>query len=287
MSWHYLPEQAAGSSGDCCTGGEPLPPLKSKTTHAEFYCNGRLTESYLDSLSGMMSAPSTESPGEERLTLSQEDFHARTSAQQGRAQASTENDPDCGQRWHGLSVRYDRDSSSWKTHRCLWEEALPWSSVTLPAWGMMRDGECWELIPSARPTSETGSGFWPTPTWRDWRSGKASQETMERNARPLNDVVCGGGIETRRMWPTPNKMDACKFKIEETPEEWERQRAKHALKGVNKQKPLGVATKERGGSGHLNPDWVEWLMGWSPGWTDLKPLAMDRFRRWLRLHGLC
>lgn len=29
--------------------------------------------------------------------------------------------------------------------------------------------------------------------------------------------------------------------------------------------------------GKLNPDWVEWLMGWPIGWTDLKPLGTDRF----------
>jgi len=30
--------------------------------------------------------------------------------------------------------------------------------------------------------------------------------------------------------------------------------------------------------GQLNPPWVEWLMGWPIGWTDLKPLATDKFR---------
>jgi len=29
--------------------------------------------------------------------------------------------------------------------------------------------------------------------------------------------------------------------------------------------------------GPLNPEWVEWLMGWPLGWTDLKPLATDKF----------
>lgn len=28
--------------------------------------------------------------------------------------------------------------------------------------------------------------------------------------------------------------------------------------------------------GQLNPTWVEWLMGWPLGWTDLKPLATDK-----------
>jgi len=39
------------------------------------------------------------------------------------------------------------------------------------------------------------------------------------------------------------------------------------------------------GGGRLNPNWVEWLMGWIIGWTDLNPLEMDRFQQWLLLHG--
>ena len=30
----------------------------------------------------------------------------------------------------------------------------------------------------------------------------------------------------------------------------------------------------------LNPTWVEWLMGWVPGWTSLDPLPIDEFCRW-------
>ena len=33
--------------------------------------------------------------------------------------------------------------------------------------------------------------------------------------------------------------------------------------------------------GNLNPDWVEWLMGWPVGWTDLKPLSMDAVNEWM------
>ncbi len=28
--------------------------------------------------------------------------------------------------------------------------------------------------------------------------------------------------------------------------------------------------------GSLNPNWVEWLMGWPIGWTDLNALATDK-----------
>jgi hypothetical protein len=38
-------------------------------------------------------------------------------------------------------------------------------------------------------------------------------------------------------------------------------------------------------NGRLNPDWVEWLMGWPIGWTALQPLEMDRFREWQQQHG--
>ena len=41
------------------------------------------------------------------------------------------------------------------------------------------------------------------------------------------------------------------------------------------------------GGGQLNPEWVEWLMGWPIGQTALQPLEMDRWREWLRLHSHC
>lgn len=39
--------------------------------------------------------------------------------------------------------------------------------------------------------------------------------------------------------------------------------------------------------GKLNPEFVEWMMGWPIGWTELKPLAMDRFQEWQRQHSPC
>jgi DNA (cytosine-5)-methyltransferase 1 len=38
-------------------------------------------------------------------------------------------------------------------------------------------------------------------------------------------------------------------------------------------------------SGQLNPTWVEWLMGWPLEWTDLKPLATDKFLLWQQQHS--
>ena len=42
-----------------------------------------------------------------------------------------------------------------------------------------------------------------------------------------------------------------------------------------------VARYKAGGS--LNPDWVEWLMGWPLGFTSLEPMSRDVFDKWMQL----
>lgn len=44
---------------------------------------------------------------------------------------------------------------------------------------------------------------WPTESARDWKSPQASQETLEGNARPLNETVLA-----ERSWMTPTVGDA-------------------------------------------------------------------------------
>ena len=38
-------------------------------------------------------------------------------------------------------------------------------------------------------------------------------------------------------------------------------------------------------NGPLNPQFVEWLMGWPIGWTGLQPLATAKYHEWRRQHG--
>lgn len=47
-----------------------------------------------------------------------------------------------------------------------------------------------------------------------------------------------------------------------------------------------VAKAECLSDGRLNPEWVEWLMGWPVGWTALQPLETARFREWQQQHSL-
>ena len=47
-----------------------------------------------------------------------------------------------------------------------------------------------------------------------------------------------------------------------------------------------VAQAEGATDGVLNPVWVEWLMGWPLGWTDLKPLETAKSPSALPSHSL-
>ena len=53
----------------------------------------------------------------------------------------------------------------------------------------------------------------------------------------------------------------------------------------NHQNGLTQAVLATESGGQLNPTWVEWLMGWPLGWTDLKPLVMDKSLYVQQQHG--
>ena len=69
-----------------------------------------------------------------------------------------------------------------------------------------------------------------------------------------------------------------------TPEKWPTPRAQ-MHKGTGPSRTGCKEDLQTKVGGQLNPPWVEWLMGWPIGWTDLEPLAMDKFRLWLQQHS--
>ena len=164
MSWHYLQEVEGEYLQDICLDGERCAPLKSKTIHAEFYCNGRLMDSYLDSLSGTISAPLMEYLGEEKSTSSAVDFHAKILVQQEKELESKESDQDFGRKCFASFAKWDQTSSSWKTPQTSLLGDLEQFLETWPRWGLMQDGECSELVTLGPNTRGTESGLWPTPT---------------------------------------------------------------------------------------------------------------------------
>jgi hypothetical protein len=179
MSWLYsraLVEEYLGASS---LDGEQSAPLNGKPTQQAYCALGKMTDFFRLSRFGMTYKPLTENRGEELLTLFREDFHAKTSAQQEKAQELMESEVECGEKWRASFTKYDQDMRSWKTHQCSLLGDLEQFSETWPQWGLMRNGECWEQMPLGVVTIEKEYGYWPTPTATDWKAtGKL--ETLKR-----------------------------------------------------------------------------------------------------------
>jgi hypothetical protein len=270
---------------------------------------------------GMTYKPLTENLGEELLMSYRADFLVRTSAQLEKAQELTESEAECGEKWRASFTKYDLDTRSWKTHQCSLLEDLEEFLETWPQWGLMRDGECWEQrtleqtirgigyglsekLPTpqatdhiSKPTSQSwkakgGVNFslanpeiqakWPTPT-----ASQARSEGMILQMRQLVEIgtttieeaeaMIGGSLTPKRMskWPTPVTRD---YKDSGSQEALKRARDKRDSPG------LALLVGAEGG-GNLNPTWVEWLMGWPIGWTDLKRLETDKSHCVQQPHG--
>jgi DNA (cytosine-5)-methyltransferase 1 len=230
--------------------------------------------------------PLTESRGEELLTLYLADFHAKTSQQQEREQELTESVQECGEKWHASFVKYDPDTSLWRTHQCSLLGDLELFSETWPQWGLMRDGECWEQRTLEQTIRGTESGLSPngvdsfhTPNTTGLDGGSNSRKALKKRqmwptpraqepartsegyGRGLKELV--EGKQQIKRWSTPWTKDMCGGSGA-----WAQLKANTSIEEA---RAMGA-----GNGGKLNPMWVEWLMGWPLGWTDLKPLGMDK-----------
>ncbi len=164
MSWLFSRALVAEYSGASCSGGEPFAQLNVMPTPHKFWHSGKTMDALSLSQFGLTCAVLTEDLGRELLTWFQAGFRAKTSAAPARAPASTENALASGGKWPGSLARFDRDSFSWRTPQCsLFEDSEP-CLETWPRWGLMHDGECWELPPLAHRTEESESGLLPTLT---------------------------------------------------------------------------------------------------------------------------
>ena len=119
-----------------------------------------------------------------------------------------------------------------------------------------------QLRASAPTTKEKESGLWRTPDAHGGR-GPSSEERMKMKLEKkmpisLNDQVAHSNL----MWPTPAAHEG----------RLGYQRRDTGKKGTQKSLTTIVIDTEGGRektTGQLNPTWVEWLMGYPKGWTDL------------------
>ena len=128
--------------GESSLDGKQSAPLNGNHIQQAYCAPDKMTDFSRLSRFGMMFKPLTEILGEELLMWYLEDFPAKTYPQQGEARGLTENDQECGEKWHASFVKFDLDSCSWKTHQCSLAGDLEEFSETWPQWGLMLNGEC-------------------------------------------------------------------------------------------------------------------------------------------------
>ena len=132
--------------------------------------------------------------------------------------------------------------------------------------------------------------MWPTPLAQEAKHGQVTQWEMETDhAATKNSLRVA---VAKQMWPTPNASDSKQANMKDGHDI-----KKGYLRGVVKMYPTPTAglekhsTKEaywenriqkgrqediqmrvykETGSGSLNPNWAEWLMGYPDGWTSLE-----------------
>tara|TARA_B100000035_G_C21000318_1_gene554577 strand:- start:541 stop:1431 length:891 start_codon:yes stop_codon:yes gene_type:complete len=99
---------------------------------------------------------------------------------------------------------------------------------------------------------QTQAKMWPTPTVQD--SNKATKKWRENHQNNLTAAV----FNPEMMWPTPSASNA-KGAVQDR------------FYGSEKYRHnLDEAVRTHKYDGQLNPQWVEWLMGYPEGWTDLE-----------------
>jgi len=262
MNSLYSQVQEAASLEENFLDGEQSVQSNGNNTQLAYCAPDKMMGFSRLSRFGMMYKPLTETRGEELLMSYLADFHAKTSQPQGEAQVLMENEAECGDKWRGSFTKYDPDLSLWKTHQCSLLGDLDEFSETWPQWGLMRDGECWEQRTLEQNIRETEFGLseneWPTPTCH-MANEKGSPSEFKRDSPGLGTVV---------LWfPTPQASD-------------NRDRGNMSNPSIQRRIKIGkqimLSQSVDRNSGQLNPTWVEWLMGWPLGWTDLKPLEMDK-----------
>ena len=148
----------------------------------------------------------------------------------------------------GVFSRMFLDTSLWGSTRC----SLRWKMMDTK-----QKRSLYRLLPSMHNTGETGSGLWPTPRACSAMSAPNIQNRVNDKHPNLEREVA------RSLWPTPTASDNRDRGHLGNPSIQRRQ-------AIGKQLNLSMVVSDK--SGRLNPEWVEWLMGYPINHTALKPL---------------
>ena len=163
MSWLFSQVLVEEFLGDISLDGEQSVQSSGNPTQQAYCAPDKMMDFSRLSRFGMTYKPLMETRGEELLMSYRAAFHALTLVQREKAQESMEKTQDSGEKWRGSFVKYDPNSSLWRTHQCSLLGDLEQFLETWPQWGLMRDGECWEQQTLAQTISVTAFGLLLNP----------------------------------------------------------------------------------------------------------------------------
>jgi hypothetical protein len=191
-----------------------------------------------------------------------EDSHAKISLLQDFKKAWKESEAVFFSKYSESWMRSKLPSYSLKTCQTLGLKEQNEFAKNYPKEGMIVDGVIYPLQMWERDIKEKDGSYWAAPTVVQVgnRSPAAlEKKRLKRLATGRKSVPCGSleeqvkyGYPIKTLFPTPKARD---WKDKASPSEYNR----------------NTPTLATHAGGPLNPMWVEWLMGYHTGWTELKP----------------
>jgi hypothetical protein len=208
MSYTFLLEQGEESSAEYFSDIPAYVLSRLKLSFGSYCISDSETASCQSSRSGTTSGHSTESLGGGLPMSFAEASHVKTLPLEVQpVPESMEQEADYGKRWHGWFARFDHVTSLWRTPQCyLFEDLEPFLEIW-PHWGLMLDGECFQLAPLVLHIHGKGCFSLPTPNATNGKRGGGKPERWkQRHQINLEDIV-GGRVNpesTERLmgWPT-------------------------------------------------------------------------------------
>jgi hypothetical protein len=266
MSWLFVPGLEASNS-DCaepCLTPEPFVMSRGKPLPPRALLSTWKRAPWIRRLSGLTYAPSIQIRGLGWWIASLAATRASLSASPANDEGPRTLDTS-GLTSPSTSPLSDRSGASSRTFGGISHLGLMWSHVTFARWVTELKRESLQRRKSARLTNAQGSSSWPTPTAQSYGTNQGGGMGRKGAMRPSLETLA-------KQWPTPTVN------------------GNYNQAGLSPTSGDGLATVAHGlhrpetcthggpCKPTLNPLFVEWLMGFPIGWTDLEPLVTPSAR---------
>ena len=222
---------------------------------------------WLPRLCGRMSRPSTAQRGVDEWILSLPATRASRSVSQARA-SETKTQGTSGRTLPESSEKCSQLLLFSKMSKDMSSEGSTKSSTICTNWGSMLNGEFTQLPKPVLPTGGTGCSSWPTPTAVVSNDGESVESFLARQKKWAHKYHNSVPLTIKaKSWATPTARD---HKDGTNPSE---KAPTNSLPGRQAPRVTGQISQSTSGQ-RLNPLFVEWLMGFPPGWISFELSAM-------------